>query len=161
VGGAPDGVGPTLAQTRHEHVAGAGRDREERVIAPDAGIPVVGGALLGEAIRLADRRVEIDREGLGTGSGTRCPGPLEEQPTDPVELADVAPAEAARSSSIPRRVAVLLNAGCWIANANRPTEVSSLAVACRSGSIIGRYGFRFPDRRATLSTVEPHLRRLR
>jgi len=73
VGGAPDGVGPTLAQARHEHVAGAGRDREERVIAPDAGVPVVEGTLLGETVRLADRRVEIDREGSRAGSGTRCP----------------------------------------------------------------------------------------
>ena len=55
---------------------------------------MVEGALLLEAIRLADGRVEIDRERLGSGSGTGRPGPREELPADPVELADVAPAEA-------------------------------------------------------------------
>jgi len=96
VGGSPNGVGPTLAQTCHEHVASAGSDREEGVITTDAGVPVVESALLGQAVCLADRRVEIDRERLGSGSGSRSPGPSQQFPTDPVELADVAPAEAAQ-----------------------------------------------------------------
>ena len=96
MGGAPDGVSPALAQARREDVPGASRDREEGVIAPDAGIPVVESALLGEAVRLADRRVEIDREGSIARSRSRCPGPGEEMPSDGVELADVAPAEAAQ-----------------------------------------------------------------
>ena len=34
VGGTPNGVGPALAQPRHQHVAGAGGDGQQRVIAP-------------------------------------------------------------------------------------------------------------------------------
>ncbi len=65
-------------------------------MAPDAGVPVVEGTLLLEAIGLADRRVEIDREGCGPGSRPGREGPPEELAADPVELADVAPAEAAQ-----------------------------------------------------------------
>ena len=90
------GVGATLAQPRHEHVARAGRDREQGVISAHAGVAVVEGALLGQAVRLADRRVEIDREGRAPGAGARRPGPTQELPADGVELADVAPAEAAQ-----------------------------------------------------------------
>jgi hypothetical protein len=96
VGGAPDGVGPALAQTRHQHVARPCGDREEGVVAADAGVAVVEGTFLGEAVRLADRRVEIDREGCISGSGSGRPGPGEEVAADGVELADVAPAEAAQ-----------------------------------------------------------------
>ena len=77
-----------------EDVSCAGGNREQRVIAPGVGVREVGATLLGQAVCLADRRVEIDREGLTAGSGTRCPGPGEEMPADRVELADVAPAEA-------------------------------------------------------------------
>ncbi len=45
MGGASDGVGPTLAQASHEHVAGAGRHREQGVIAADPAVPVVEGTL--------------------------------------------------------------------------------------------------------------------
>jgi hypothetical protein len=74
----------------------AARDREQGVIPAHAGVPVVESALLGQAIRLADRRVEIDRERRGPGSGTGREGPGQELTTDPVELANVAPAEAAQ-----------------------------------------------------------------
>ena len=55
VGGAPGGVGSALAQPGHQHVAGAGGDGQQRVIAPGAGVApvsstgqaVVAGALLG------------------------------------------------------------------------------------------------------------------
>ena len=39
VGGAASGVGPALAQAGHKHVAGAGGDGQQRVIAPRAGPP--------------------------------------------------------------------------------------------------------------------------
>jgi hypothetical protein len=54
------------------------------------------GTLLLETVRLADRRVEVDREGCRPGTGSCPPGPGEEMPADGVELADVAPAEAAQ-----------------------------------------------------------------
>ena len=99
VGGAPGGIGPTLAQPGHQHVAGPGGDRQERVIAPYVGVRVVPGTLLGQAVCLADGRVEIDRQGSRAGTGTGRPGPGEQLPADPVELADVAPAEAAQEGA--------------------------------------------------------------
>ena len=50
VGGAPGGVGPAFAQPGHQHVAGAGGNGQQRVIAPGAGVAVVAGALLGQAV---------------------------------------------------------------------------------------------------------------
>ena len=73
------------------------------MIATDVGIAVVPGAFLGQAIRLADRRVEIDREWRCAGAGAGGPGPREELTADPVELADVAPAEAAQERAQGRR----------------------------------------------------------
>ena len=66
------------------------------MIAADVGVPVVDGAFLGQAARFADRRVEADREGRGPGSGSGGPDSPEDLPAHPVELADVAPAEAAQ-----------------------------------------------------------------
>ena len=96
VSGPTGGVGPAFAQAGHEHVARPGGDREQRVIAADVGIGVVPGTLLLEAVGLADRRVEIDRERFTARTGAGRPGPGEELAADPVELADVAPAEAAQ-----------------------------------------------------------------
>ena len=93
VGGTPGRVGPSLAQARHQDVAGAGGHREQGVIPADVGVPVVDGTFLLEAVRLADRRVEVDRERRIAGTGTGSPGPRQELPGDAVELADVAPAE--------------------------------------------------------------------
>jgi hypothetical protein len=59
------------------------------------GVREPGRPRLGQAVRLADRGVEVDREGGIARSGTR-PRPGEQFPADPVELADVAPAEAAQ-----------------------------------------------------------------
>ena len=44
MGGAAGGVGPALAQPGHQHVAGAGGDGQQRVVAPRAGVAVVAGA---------------------------------------------------------------------------------------------------------------------
>ena len=41
------GEGAALAQPGHQHVAGAGGDGQQRVIAPGASVAVVAGALLG------------------------------------------------------------------------------------------------------------------
>ena len=54
VGGAAGGVGPALAQPAHQHVAGAGGDSQQRVIAPLAGIAVVACPFLGQSVGLAD-----------------------------------------------------------------------------------------------------------
>ena len=55
---------------------------------------MVEGAFFLEAVCFADRLVEIDRKGCGAGSRAGRPGPPQESPADPVELANVAPAEA-------------------------------------------------------------------
>ena len=75
VAGAAGGVGAALAEPRHEDVAGPGRDRQERLIAADLRIGEPGGPLLLEPVRLADRRVEINREGSRARTRAGCPGP--------------------------------------------------------------------------------------
>jgi hypothetical protein len=116
VGGTAGGMGPAFAQASHQHVAGPRGHREQGVIAADLGVAVLKGAFLLEAIRLADRRVEIDREGLGAGTGTGCEGSPEQLPADPVELADVAPAEAAQVGAQGR--------GCLDVEAQNPARAA-------------------------------------
>ena len=65
VGGATGGVGPALAQPGHQHLAGAGGNGQQRVIAAGAGIAVVARSLLGQSIGLADGRVQVDGQGRG------------------------------------------------------------------------------------------------
>ena len=50
VGAAAGGVGPALAQPGQQHVAGAGGDGQQRVIAPGAGVTVVAGALFAQTV---------------------------------------------------------------------------------------------------------------
>ena len=70
-------MGPALAQAGQQHVAGVGGDGQQRVIAPRTGVAVVAGALLGQSVGLADRRIKVDGEWCVAGSGTRPsrPGP--------------------------------------------------------------------------------------
>ena len=75
VGGATGGVGPALAQPGHQHLAGAGGNGQQRVIAAGAGIAVVARSLLGQSIGLADGRVQVDGQGRVAGSGPSGPGP--------------------------------------------------------------------------------------
>ena len=74
VGGATSGVGPALAQPGHQHVAGAGGDGQQRVIAP------------------RDRR---SRRWWSPGQWSRVPprpaSPGQQLPAHPVQLANVAP----------------------------------------------------------------------
>ena len=60
VGGAPGGVGPALTQLGHQHLAGAGGDGQQRVIAPLAGVAVATGALVAQSVGLADGGIEIN-----------------------------------------------------------------------------------------------------
>ena len=96
VGGAPSGVGPALAQPGHQHVAGSGGNGQQRVIAPLAGVAVVARPLLGQTVCLADRRIQVDGEWPVAGSGPSRPGPGQQLAADPIQLADVAPPEAAQ-----------------------------------------------------------------
>ena len=96
VGSAAGGVGPALAQAGHQHVAGAGGDGQHRVIAPRTGVAVVAGALLGQSVGLADRRIKVDGEWCVAGSGTGLPDPGQQLAAHAVQLADMAPPEAAQ-----------------------------------------------------------------
>ena len=50
VGGAASGVGAALPEPGHQHLAGAGGHGQQGVIAPLAGVAVVAGTLLGQAV---------------------------------------------------------------------------------------------------------------
>ena len=89
-------MGPALAQAGQQHVAGAGGDGQQRVIAPRTGVAVVAGALLGQSVGLADRRIKVDGEWCVAGSGTGLPDPGQQLAAHPVQLADMAPPEAAQ-----------------------------------------------------------------
>ena len=98
MGGTPSGVGPALAQPGHQHVAGASGHGhgQQRVIAPLARVAVVARPLLGQTVCLADRRIQVDGEWRVAGSGPSRPGPCQQLAADPIQLADVAPPEAAQ-----------------------------------------------------------------
>ena len=96
VGGAAAAVRAALAQPRHQHLTRPGRHREQRVIAARARVAGLAGALLGQAVGLAERRVEVDRERRVARSRPGRPGAGEQLAAEAVELADVAPAEAAQ-----------------------------------------------------------------
>ena len=87
VGGAAGGVGAALPQPGHQHVAGAGGDGQQRVIAPLAGIAVVACALLGQAVGLADGGIEVNgqRPVAGSRPGLPRPGPAARGSPGPVD----------------------------------------------------------------------------
>ena len=96
---AAGGVGPALAQPGQQHVAGSGGDGQQRVIAPRTGVAVVAGALLGQSVGLADGGVQVDGQGPVAGSGPSRPGPGQQLAAHPVQLADMAPPEAAQEGA--------------------------------------------------------------
>ena len=103
MGGAADGVGAALPQAGVEHVARARGDREQGVVAADMAVREALRPLLGEAVRLAHRGVDVDRERRGAGTGARGPRPPQQLAADAVELAHVAQAEAAQERAQGRR----------------------------------------------------------
>ena len=72
---------------------------QQRVIAPLARVAVVARPLLGQTVCLADRRIQVDGEWRVAGSGPSGPGPGQQLAADPIQLADVAPPEAAQGRS--------------------------------------------------------------
>ena len=96
---APGGIGPALPETGHQHLSGAGGHSEERVIAPLAGVAVMAGSLLAQAVGLADGGVQVNAQGCIAGSGPGLPGLGQQLPADPVQLPDVSPAEAAQEGA--------------------------------------------------------------
>ena len=99
VGGAPSGVSPACAEPDHQHIAGAGGDGQQRVIAPLSGVTVVARSLLGQSVCLADGGVQVDGQWPVAGPGPGGPGTGQQLPAHPVQLADVAPPEAAQEGT--------------------------------------------------------------
>ena len=99
VGGAPSGVSPALPEPDHQDVAGAGGDGQQRVITSLAGVAVVAGSLLGQPVSLADGGVQVDGQRSIAVDRPGGPGLGQQLPADPVQLADVAPAEAAQEGT--------------------------------------------------------------
>ena len=83
----------------HQHLAGAGGNGQQRVIAAGAGIAVMARSLLGQSIGLADGRVQVDGQGRVAGSGPSGPGPGQQLAAHAVELTDIAPPEAAQEGA--------------------------------------------------------------
>ena len=82
---------------RHAEIENAIRGHgQQRVIAPLARVAVVARPLLGQTVCLADRRIQVDGEWRVAGSGPSRPGPCQQLAADPIQLADVAPPEAAQ-----------------------------------------------------------------
>ena len=69
------------------------------MIAPLAGVAVMAGTLLAQAVGLADGGVQVNGQGPVAGSGPSGPGPGQQLPADPGQLPDVAPPEAAQEAA--------------------------------------------------------------
>jgi len=96
VGGAPGGVGPALAEPGQQHIAGAGGHGQQRVIATLPLAVMLAGSFLGPAIGLAIGGIQVDGQRSVARSATGGPGPRQQFPAHPVQLADMAPPEAAQ-----------------------------------------------------------------
>ena len=73
VGHAASGVGSSLAQPRHQHVAGSSSDDEERVITPLTSVVIALCAFLPQSVGLADGGVQIYGQQIIAWSGASGP----------------------------------------------------------------------------------------
>ena len=100
VGGTASGIGAALAQPGHQHVAGAGGDSQQGVIAAHAAVAVVAGTLFGQSVGLADGGIQVDGQ---RPIGRVRPAAAQARASNPrltrSQLADVAPPEAAQEGS--------------------------------------------------------------
>ena len=99
VSSASSRVGAALAQSGHQHLSGARGDGQQRVIAPLARVVVALRALLGQPKRLAEGGVQVDGQRIIAGTRPSGPGPSQQLPAHPIQLAHVAPPEAAQEGS--------------------------------------------------------------
>ena len=99
VSSASSRVGAALAQSGHQHLSGARGDGQQRVIAPLARVVVALRALLGQHKRLAEGGVQVDGQRIIAGTRPSGPGPSQQLPAHPIQLAHVAPPEAAQEGS--------------------------------------------------------------
>ena len=104
VGGAPGGVGPSLAQPGHQHVAGSGGDGQQVGDSP-AGRCSCGGAPPPWSDRRSHRwwspdgGVQVDGQRIIARSGPSGPGPGQRLSAHPIQLPHVAPPETAQERS--------------------------------------------------------------
>ena len=96
VGGAPSRIGAARALSGHQHVAGVRGDGQQRVIAPLAGVAVTARSLLAQSVGLADGGVQVDGQRPVAGSRPSGPGPRQQLPAHPIQLANMTPTEAAQ-----------------------------------------------------------------
>ena len=99
VGGAASGVGAALTQPGHQHLTSASGHGQQGVIAPGTGVAMVAGPLLGQPVGLADGRVQVDGQRSIAGSRPCRPGPGQQLAAHLVQLADMAPKEAAQEGT--------------------------------------------------------------
>ena len=92
----PAAAHPPHRLTQEVAVAAGTGDGQQRVIAPRTGVAVVAGTLFGQSAGLADRRIKVNGEWCVAGSGPSRPGPGQQLAAHPVQLADMAPPEAAQ-----------------------------------------------------------------
>ena len=69
------------------------------MIAPLAGIAVVAGPFLGQSVGFADGGVQVDGQRPVAGSRSSRPGPGQQLPAHPIQLANMAPPEAAQKGA--------------------------------------------------------------
>ena len=79
-----------LAQPRYQHGAGSGGNGQQRVITSLAGVAMVARAFLGQSVGFADRGVHVDGQRPVAGAGPGGPGPCQQLPAHPIQLADMA-----------------------------------------------------------------------
>ena len=104
------------------------------MIAARTGVAGALRPLLREAVGLAHRRIEVDGEWRLAGSGPGGPGAGEQRATDAVELADVAPAEAAeKGAERGRRLDGASENALCAAGAQRIGVVDAIAARQRGG----------------------------
>ena len=88
-------VGLPLAHPGVQHLTAVGAGGEDRVVAEHFRV-AEPGALLVLAGDLADRRIDVDHEWSGSGTGAGSPDPLECAPDDGFELADMTEREGSQ-----------------------------------------------------------------
>ena len=96
VGGIPSSIGAALPQPGYQHVTGSGGDGQQRVIAPLTSVAVMAGPLLGQPVGPAHGGVQVDGQRPVAGSTTSGPGPGQQLPAHPIQLAHMPPTEAAQ-----------------------------------------------------------------
>ena len=96
------GVGGSFAHPGVQHLTAVGPGGEQRVIAEHVGVAEPGTLFL-FAVDRTDRRVDVDHQRIGAGTGTGRPRPLQGLADDGFELADMPEREGTQERPQRRR----------------------------------------------------------